>query len=402
MTQTSDFESFETRAVHAGERGPRPDFTPVSTPVYRSVSYIYDEMEDLDSIFAGAGRGYVYGRYGNPTVRAFEQAVAALEAIDDAVACSTGMAAVHLALLTAGCRSGSHIVAAQDVYGATYALLARLLTTLGMTVRFVDITDLAAVQAALNEARPTVLVLETISNPLLKVPDVPRLTEMAHAAGAKVVLDNTFASPYLIQPAAFGVDVVLHSATKYLGGHGDVLAGVLALPGALAGEARELMKLLGPNLEPDTAWLALRGLKTLPLRMERHCANALTVAQGLKGHRRIRRVIYPGLPEHPQHSLASRLFRRGCYGGMVAFEIAGADQAAVFRFMEALRVVLPATSLGDVYSLTLYPAHSSHRALTDDERSAVGIGPGLVRLSVGVEDAGEILADLEQALAAAA
>jgi len=392
--------SLETRAIHAGEGAPRPDFTPVSTPIHRSVSYAYDSMDDLDAIFGGTREGYVYGRYGNPTVRAFERAVASLEGADDAVACSSGMAAVHLALMTAGCRAGSTIVAAQDIYGATYALLGQFLTTLGMKVHFVDIADLGQVRQALEETRPTALLFETISNPLLKVADVPALVEMAHQVEAAVILDHTFATPYLMQPCLLGVDLVVHSVTKYLGGHGDVLAGVVVSTEEQISKARELVKMLGSNLGPDAAWLALRGLKTLPFRMARHCANALTVARWLKGNPRIGRVIYPGLEDHPQHDLASRLFREGCYGGMVSFEIAGADQPTVFRFMEALQLVLPATSLGDVYSLTLYPAHSSHRALTDEERAAVGIGPGLVRLSVGIETAEDIITDLEQALKA--
>jgi len=396
----NDLYNLETRAVHAGEGAPRPDFTPVSTPVYRSVSYAYDSMDDLDAIFGGTREGYVYGRYGNPTVRAFERAVASLEGADDAAACSSGMAAVHLALMTAGCQAGSTIVAAQDIYGATYALLGRFLTTLGMKVHFVDIADLEQVRQALEKTRPTALLFETISNPLLKVADVPALVEMAHQVGAVVILDHTFATPHLVQPCLLGVDLVVHSVTKYLGGHGDVLAGVVVSAEEQISLARELVKMLGPNLGPDAAWLALRGLKTLPFRMARHCANALTVARWLKGNPRIGRVIYPGLEDHPQHDLASRLFREGCYGGMVSFEIAGADQPTVFRFMEALQLVLPATSLGDVYSLTLYPAHSSHRALTDEERAAVGIGPGLVRLSVGIEAPEDIITDLEQALKA--
>jgi cystathionine gamma-synthase/methionine-gamma-lyase len=394
----NDSPAFDTRAVLGGERAPHPDFTPVTTPVYRAVSYAYEDMDDLDAIFAGTREGYVYSRYGNPTVRAFEQAVAALEGAEDAIACASGMAAVHLALMAAGCGAGTAVVAAQDVYGATYALLARFLPTLGVQTRFVDVANLACVQRALEEAHPKVFLFETLSNPLLKVADVPALVEMAHQVGALVVLDHTFATPYLLQPIALGVDIVVHSATKYLGGHGDVLAGVMVASAEPIARAREWMKVLGANLAPDTAYLALRGLKTLPVRMARHCANALAVARWLQGHPRIARVLYPGLPDHPQHDLAKRLFREGCFGGMVSFEIAGADQEAVFRFMEALRLVLPATSLGDVYSLTLYPAHSSHRALTTEERAAVGIGPGLVRLSVGLEDPRDIIADLEQAL----
>lgn len=387
-----------TQAVHAGERGPRPDFDPVSTPIYPSVGYLYDEMDDLDGVFSGQREGYVYLRYGSPTVSAFEQAVAILEGAEDAVAFASGMAAIHVALLGAGLRSGAAVVSAANVYGATYALLDKVFVAQGVRVRFVDITDLGQVAAAVAAERPAALLCEIVSNPLLKVADVPALAEIAHAAGAALLVDNTFASPYLFRPLDHGADYVLHSATKYLGGHGDLMAGVVACSAARGRDLREQQKLLGANLGPQEAWLALRGLKTLPLRMRQHCANAQTVAEWLAGHPAIARVNYPGLPDHPQHDLAARLFGGRGFGGMVSFDLRGATQAQVFKFMEALELILPATTLGDVYSLTLYPAHSSHRYVTPEVRAALGIGDGLVRLSVGIEDSADIIADLAQAL----
>lgn len=391
-------KSIYTQAVRAGERGPRPDFTPVSTPVYHSVGYTYDRMEDLDAIFGGVREGFVYPRYGSPTVSAFEQAVATLEGAADAVAFASGMAAVHAALLSAGVRAGTSVVAAADVYGATYALLERSFTTLGVRVRFVDITDLGEVLRAVVEEQPAVLLCEIVSNPLIKVADVPALVEIAHAAGAAVIVDSTFASPYLFRPLEHGVDYALHSATKYLGGHGDMMAGVVACSAERGHDLRERQKLLGANLGPQEAWLALRGLKTLPLRMRQHCANAQAVAEWLADHPDVAQVNYPGLPHHPQHALAARLFAGRGFGGMVSFDLRNGGRADVFRFMEALELVLPATTLGDVYSLTLYPAHSSHRQVAPDVRAALGIGEGLVRLSVGIEDAQDIVADLAQAL----
>jgi cystathionine gamma-synthase/methionine-gamma-lyase len=387
-----------TQAVHAGERGPRPDFDPVSTPIYPSVGYLYDEMGDLDGVFAGERAGYVYPRYGSPTVTAFEQAVAVLEGAGDAVAFASGMAAIHAALLGAGLCSGAAVVSAADVYGATYALLDKAFTAQGVRVRFVDITNLDQVTGAVAAERPAALLCEIVSNPLLKVADVPALAEIAHAAGAVLLVDNTFASPYLFQPLAHGADYVIHSATKYLGGHGDLMAGVVACSVARGHDLRERQKLLGANLGPQEAWLALRGLKTLPLRMRQHCANAQSVAEWLASHPAISHVNYPGLPYHPQHNLAARLFGGQGFGGMVSFDLRGAAQAQVFAFMEALELILPATTLGDVYSLTLYPAHSSHRYVAPEVRAALGIGNGLVRLSVGIEDAGDIIADLAQAL----
>ena len=390
--------SLFTQAVHAGERAPRPDFTPVSTPIHRSVGYLYDDVDTLDGIFGDERAGYVYPRYGSPTVAALERAAATLEGGEAALAVSSGMAAIHLALLAADARSGSSVVAAQDCYGATYALLRDLFTTQGVDVRFVDITDLAEVESALAEARPAALLLETISNPLLKVAAIPPIVEMAHAVGAQVIVDNTFATPCLCRPLDYGADVVLHSSTKYFGGHGDVMGGIVITSAANRARLFQLIKMIGCNLGPDEAWLTLRGLKTLPLRMRQHCANAQDVAQWLEGHPRIERVHYPGLQSHPQHNVANHLFGDGGYGGMVSFELRDAGREAVFRFLEALELILPATTLGDVYSLVLYPAMSSHRALSPAERAQVGIGEGLVRLSVGIEAAEDIIADLEQAL----
>lgn len=390
--------SIFTQAVHAGERGPRPDFTPVVTPIYNSVGYLYDSMEELDAVFAAEREGYVYPRYGTPTNAALERAMAILEGGEAALSFASGMAAIHATLLATGLEAGQAVVAAQDVYGATYALLSNLFTALGVRVRFVDITDLASVEQAIVEEKPKAVFCETISNPLLKVADLPTVAELAHASGAEMIVDSTFATPYLLRPLALGADYVVHSSTKYLGGHGDVLGGVVVTSAERRKRLWEVIKLTGGNMSPHQAWLTMRGLKTLPLRMAQHCRNAAAVANWLAKHPRIAKVNYPGLPNHPQHALATRLFRDGCYGGMVSFEIAGAGRDQVFRFMEALKLILPATTLGDVYSLVLYPAHSSHRALSPEERAAIGIGEGLVRLSVGIEDVGDIIADLEQAL----
>ena len=403
--------SIFTQAVHAGERGPRslvlrpkdegPDFTPVVTPIYNSVGYLYESMDQLDAVFGGEREGYVYPRYGTPTNAALERAVAILEGGEAALSFASGMAAIHAALLATGLEAGQDVVAAHDVYGASYALLANLFTSLGMRVRFVDIADLASVERVLSLSypeKPRAVFCEIISNPLLKVADVQAVAKLAHAHGAEMIVDSTFATPYLVQPLALGADYVVHSSTKYLGGHGDVLGGIVVTSTERRKRLWELIKITGGNLGPNQAWLTMRGLKTLPLRMAQHCHNAAAVADWLAEHPKIARVNYPGLPSHPQHDVATRLFRGGCYGGMVSFEKAGADRAQVFRFLEALKLVLPATTLGDVYSLALYPAHSSHRALSPEERAAIGIGEGLVRLSVGIEDVEDIIADLDQAL----
>jgi cystathionine beta-lyase/cystathionine gamma-synthase len=386
-----------TRAVHTGRPSQSPDFIPTVTPIHPSVTYQYERMDDLDAVFAGTRQGYVYARYGNPTITALEEAVASLEEGEAALAFASGMAAIHAVLLATGARAGAAVVAAQDIYGATYALLSQLMHSQEVTVRFVDVSDLSAVEAACAELKPVALLAETISNPLLKIADLPALANVAHRHEAALLVDNTFATPCLVQPLSLGTDVVIHSTTKYLGGHGDVLSGVVVTSEERRAELFEILKMTGANLGPQEAWLVLRGIRTLPLRMRQHSENALTVARWLEEHPRVSRVYYPGLPSHPQHALAKRLFQGQGYGGMVAFDLAGADQRQVFRFFEALRLCQPATTLGDVHTLVLYPAHSSHRAVPPEERARIGIGDGLVRMSVGIEAVEDILSDLEQA-----
>ena len=387
-----------TQAVHAGRPAEVPDFVPTVAPIHPSVTYRYDCMDDLDAVFAGTKQGYVYTRYGSPTVTALEEAVATLEQGEAALGYASGMAAIHAGLLASGVQAGTAVVAAQDVYGATYALLDGLLRDQGVSTRFVDAAHLHAVETACAESRPVALIVETLSNPLLKIADLAALADLAHQHGATFLVDNTFATPCLVQPLILGADIVIHSATKYLGGHGDVLGGVAVTSNLRRTEMLEVQKLTGGNLGPQEAWLALRGIRTLPLRMRQHCTNAMEVAHWLEEHPRVRRVNYPGLPSHPQHALATGLFGDRGYGGMLSFELKGADQSTVFRFFERLRLCLPVTTLGDVYTLVMYPAHSSHRAISPEERARIGIGDGLVRVSVGIEAVEDIVADLDQAL----
>lgn len=393
-------KAFITRTVHAGERLDLSGVNPVVAPLHPSVGYTFADSQDLDAVLGGEKFGYVYSpRYANPTVTAFETAVANLEGAETAHAFASGMAAIHLALLAAGVRAGTTVVAAADVYGATYTLLQAIFTELGATVHLVDVLDLAAVQRTVEQTRPVAVLAETISNPLMKVADLPRLANIAHSAGALLLVDNTFCSPYLCNPLRFGADMVIHSATKFIAGHGDVMAGVVAGSAAHKTELLRLNKLIGSSLGPFEAWLALRGLKTLALRMRQQVDNALALATWLQGHPKIQQVNYAYLPDHPQFTLMQTLSAGKGAGAVLSFEIAGAGREQVFAFMDALELIQPATTLGDIYSLVLYPAISSHRTLTPTERAGLGIGEGLVRLSAGIEAVADIQADLEQALA---
>lgn len=391
--------SLATLAVHSGQLEPAGG-QPLAVPIYHAAAFVYDSADELDAAFAGERRGYVYSRYANPTVAALEQAVAVLEGAEEAVAFSSGMAAIHAALLATGLKAGDCVLASQDCYGMTRTLLEGLFSTLGVRVRFIDLLDRAGMVAAVEAERPRALLVETISNPLLRIADLPEVAAIARAAGAALLVDATFTPPPILRALEHGADLVIHSATKYFGGHDDVTGGVVAGSAERAAELRALVKLVGGVLSPAEAFLTLRGIKTLPLRVERQCQSAAAVAEWLEGHPRIARVYYPGLASHPQHALARRLLSSGLFGAMVAFDLREADRGAVFAFMDRLRLVRPAPTLGDVYSLLLYPAMASHRGLAPEQRRALGIGDGLVRLSVGIEDPADIVADLARALGA--
>lgn len=386
----------DTRAVHAGERVPPGQAIPTATPLYQTSSFSYPTTADLDHVFEDNGAGYVYTRYGNPTIRALETAVATLERTEDAVAFPSGMAAVAAALMVCAA-GGDTVLASQDVYGATFALLQNQLSRFGVQGQFINVQDLSAIDRLARERRPAAIIVETISNPLLRVADIAALARIAHDTGARLIVDNTFATPVVVNPAMLGANMVIHSTTKYLGGHGDVTGGVIATSAETAHALREQAKLNGAVAGPFDAWLTLRGIKTLPLRMRQQCDNAAQIAGWLGRHGCIDRVYYPGSAA----PLPDGQFKDGRAGAMISFEIGNASRPQVFAFLDALQLCVPATTLGDVYSLVLYPTMSSHRALTAEQRAAIGISDSLVRLSVGIEDAEDIMSDLDQALEAA-
>jgi cystathionine gamma-synthase/methionine-gamma-lyase len=386
-----------TLAVHAGDRKKLGEFTPTTTPIYATSSFFYDSSGDLERVFNEEKEGCVYSRYGNPTVSAFESQLATLEGADYAVATASGMAAIHMAVLGGLLDRRKSIVAADVLYGQTTALLQKVFEPFGVETRYADPCDLPAFEAAVAKARPGCVFVESMSNPLLRVPALDKVAEIAKRYGAQLIVDATFTTPVLSRPLELGVDIVVHSATKYLSGHGDTLGGVILGKQESYPTIHYLRKTLGPNASPFDSYLAMRGVKTLSLRMERQCRNAAFVARQLAECSAIERVYFPGNPDHPDYETCVRLFPEGLFGAMVSFDLAGGRER-VLAFLDALEMTVPATSLGDVQSMALYPAMSSHRDLAPKHRQRLGIGDGLVRLSVGIEDASDIIDDIVQAV----
>jgi len=375
----------ETQAVHVGDRKKPGPAVPVTTPINLASSFFYDSMEQLDRVFARTEPGYSYARYDNPTNAALEELMTVLESGYGALACASGMAAVEMAVATGLADRRKSVVAADALYGATISLLMKVLEPAGVAVRFADVCDLDALRAAVAEARPGCILVETISNPLLRVPEIDRIAEIARQAGAALVVDNTFGTPLLVRPLELGANFTVHSVTKYLAGHGDVLGGIVVSDERHFEPLRALSRIIGPVLGPFESYLTMRGIKTFPLRMERQCANASHVARWLGAHPKVERVYFPGDPAHADAAAIRRLFPPNLYGGMVSFEIKGAGREEVFRFMDSLKLIVRATSLGDVHSMMLYPVMSSHREVSPQHRQRMGIRDSLVRLSVGIE-----------------
>ncbi|HYM13922.1 MAG TPA: PLP-dependent aspartate aminotransferase family protein [Bryobacterales bacterium] len=388
----------DTIAVHAGDRKKSGSFVPVTTPIHSAVSFFYPEMETLDRVFGGEIPGQNYSRYNNPTTNALEEQIAALENGEFAIAASSGMAALHLALLAALADRRKSVIAGPVLYGATIRLLTEILEPTGVVVNFADPNNPAAFEAAVAEHRPGCVLIETIANPMLRVAPIDTVVEIARRHGALVVVDSTFATPLLVRPLELGADIVVHSLTKYLSGHGDVLGGVLVTREEFRRTLQAISRTVGGVLGPFEAYLAMRGAKTFVLRMSRQCANACRVATWLAAHPRIERVHFPGDPRHPDAAVVRRLFPPNLYGAMVSFEVKDAGKEQVFRLVDALKMIVPATSLGDVHSMILYPSMSSHRDISPKHRQRMGITEGFLRLSVGIEAPEDIIEDLQQAL----
>ncbi|CNL18587.1 methionine gamma-lyase [Yersinia kristensenii] len=387
-------KSFSTQAIHYGYH-PQEHLGALSPPVYMSSTFTFPSAEYGGACFAGTEKGYFYSRISNPTLDLLERRIAILEEGEAAVAFSSGMGAI-----TACCwtflKPGDEVIVDQTIYGCTYAYFHHGLARFGVKITHVDLTDSRKLAAAISE-QTRLVYCETPANPNMRIVDIAALSQITRANGSLFIVDNTYCTPYLQTPLALGADIVVHSATKYLGGHGDLLAGLAVTRKNLADQIRlvGLKDMNGAVLSAQDAALILRGMKTLAVRMERHCASAQTIAEKLSQHPLVEQIYYPGLPNFPQHELVKRQMRGA--GGMIAFELRG-GMAAGIAFLNALQLIYRAVSLGDCETLAQHPASMTHSSYTPEERRHHLISDGLIRLSVGLEDVGDLLNDLLQAL----
>jgi len=389
----SDNWQKRTRLVHGGTR--RSQYNEVSEAIFLTQGFVYDSAEAAEARFLKAGEDeFIYARYGNPTVAMFEDRIAALEGTEDGFATASGMAAVSGAL-TSMLRAGDHVVSGRALFGSCLYVLEEVLTRFGVEVTFVDGTDLEQWRAAIRPDTKAVF-FETISNPTLDVVDIRAVADLAHAVGAMVLVDNVFATPVFSRAVEQGADVVIYSATKHIDGQGRALGGViLGTREFIRGTVEPYMKHTGGSMSPFTAWIMLKGLETIDLRVRAQAATALQIAGALQDDARLARVIYPGHPSHAQHDLVTAQMGQG--GTVLALDLAGGQEAA-FRFLNALDIVLISNNLGDAKSIATHPATTTHQRLPDATKAQLGITPGLVRLSVGLEDAGDLIDDLTRAL----
>jgi methionine-gamma-lyase len=383
---------FATKAVHAGQ-DPDPSTGSVAVPIYETSTFVFESAEQGAARFAGTEEGYIYTRWGNPTVRALERCVAELESAELARACSSGMAAINTAVLSL-VKNGDHVVSTDSLYSGTLKLFTDILPNLGIEFTLVDSSNTEDIEAAIRKNTKLIYV-ETPSNPMLKLTDIRAVSQIAKHHGLMTMVDNTFMSPYFQRPIELGADIVIHSLTKYLSGHSDIVGGIVVGSSDFLKKLDPMLKNTGAILGPFEAWLTLRGIKTLPLRMEKHNENALKIAEFLETHPKIQKVYYPGLKSHPQHDLAKKQMTG--FGGVVCFDVKGGLEAGR-RLMNSVRLCTLAVSLGAVETLIEHPASMTHATVAKDERLRAGITDNLVRLSVGIEDIEDIIEDLEQAL----
>jgi|TARA_R110002060_G_scaffold31085_1_gene41686 methionine-gamma-lyase len=389
----SESKNIETQAIHSGRINDE-QFGSLATPLYQTSTFIFENAQQGADRFAGEAEGYIYSRLGNPTTRQLEMRVAAMEGMEDAAATATGMGAVSGALL-ANLSSGDHLISSKAVYGCSFALMNHQLTRWGIEVTFVDMANPAEIEAAIKP-NTKVMFLETPVNPNLAVYDLAVIGKIAQQHNIISVVDNTFLTPVLQQPRKYGIDIVVHSATKYLNGHGDVVAGIICGTAEMIMNIKmTVLKDIGATMSPHDAWLIMRGLKTLPIRMERHCSNAEKIAEFLEAHESVSQVYYPGLKSHPGHKFIGSQMKAA--GGVIAFEIKS-DLAGGGDFINRMQLFSIAVSLGDAESLIQHPASMTHSPYTQEERLAAGISDSLIRISVGLENVDDLMADLSQSL----
>ena len=387
-------KNIETNAIHAGRIDDK-QFGSLATPLYQTSTFIFDNAQQGGDRFAGESEGYIYTRLGNPTTRQLEQRVAAMECMDDAAATATGMAAVSAALMT-NLQAGDHMISSKAVYGCSFALMSHMFKKFNIEVSFVDMTEPENIKSAIKE-NTKLIFLETPINPNLVVLDLEKICTIAKEHQLLSIVDNTFLTPVLQQPAKLGADVVIHSATKYLNGHGDVVAGIVCGSFEMINEIKmTTLKDIGATISPHDAWLIMRGLKTLPIRMDRHCSNAQTVAEFLEQHPMVSEVYYPGLNSHPGNKFIGKQMKAA--GGVIAFEL-DTDLKGGAAFIDQMQLFSIAVSLGDAESLIQHPASMTHSPYTQEERENAGISDSLIRISVGLENVDDIIADLTQSLA---
>ena len=384
----------DTLAVHAGAKACPSDTRSKISPIFASSVWSFDSLEQVDDVYEHKIPGYVYSRISNPGVEQLEQGVALLEGAEASAAYSSGMAAIAMSLLTE-LQAGDHVLAHQVLYGGTYTLFTSELGRFGVSASFVDFTDMDAVRRAVRP-NTKVFYVETICNPLMEVVDIPAVVELAGKSGAKVFVDNTFASPIHFQPLTVGADVVIHSATKYLNGHSDITGGVVASNREFIDRVKKVGTTFGPTLSPFDAWLVLRGMKTLAVRMERHSANAMKLAEYLAAHPKVTVVNYPGMDNSKTYFIARKLLRGGC-GGMLSFAVSGGLEAAR-KVINGLHMTELVPSLAGPSTTVSHPGKTSHRAIPLSERQAYGVGDDLIRVSVGIESSEDIIEDFAQAL----
>jgi cystathionine beta-lyase/cystathionine gamma-synthase len=391
--------NFESEVVHAGDRKRRSNASiPSTTPIHLGTTFLYESTAQLDRIFGGEEQGFSYARYANPTNEALEELTTTIEHGYGSLATASGMAALHIAFQAALLERPHSILAAQSIYGTTVTMLDQVLGGFGTEVSYVDVYNLELLEREIADKKPGCVFLESVSNPLLRVARIDQIAKLTQAAGAALIVDSTFATPMLIRPLDLGANIVVHSATKYLAGHGDVVGGIVVSDEQHYEPMRMLSRTIGPVLGPFESYLTMRGIKTLALRFQRQCENARTLAQWLAAHSCVERVYSCSDPKHPDAGTISQIFAPGLFGAMISFEIRDANRASVMAFMDRLEMIVCGTSLGDVHTLLLYPIISSHRDVSPKMRERMGIRENLVRLAVGIENVSDIIADLDHAL----